>query len=71
MSQDSKHVLTSKTNNIGLAVIGLAAFAIYQDYSVGGIEAVEQTDVGTLLAGLSVIINRLTDKAARKLYWKK
>lgn len=68
---DSKHVLQSKTNNIGLVTVGLACFAIYQDYSGGGIGAVEQTDVGMLLTGISVIINRLTDKAARKLHWSK
>jgi hypothetical protein len=31
---------------------------------------VRETDVATLLGGISVIVNRITDKAAKRLHWK-
>lgn len=64
----SKNIAASKTNQLGLVVIILACFNMYQDYLGNGIQGIQEADVLTFLTGLGVIINRIKDKHARKLH---
>lgn len=70
MSQ-SKHVATSKTNGLGLTVMLVAGFSIYQGYDLSGIAGIEEADVLLVLTGLGVIFNRLKDKNSRDLHFIK
>lgn len=64
----SKNIATSKTNQLGLAVMVLACFSMYQDYSASGLQGISEADVMTFLTGLGVIVNRIKDKHGRKLH---
>jgi len=66
-SVDSKHALLSQTIGLALATIGLAIFSIVQDAHAGGLAAVSETDVGIILTGIGLVINRALDKNARPL----
>ena len=68
---DSKNVASSTTNQLGLSVILISAFNIYQDYSGTGISGINEADVALIISGLGIIINRLTDRYSKKLYFKK
>ena len=67
----SKHVATSKTNVLGLGVVALAAFNIYQGYSAGGVAGIGEADVALLISGCGVIYNRIMDRHGRKLHFFK
>jgi hypothetical protein len=64
----SKHAAASKTNQLGMVVIILACFNMFQDYSASGIQGIQEADMLTFLTGLGVIINRIKDKHGRKLH---
>jgi len=66
-SNTSKTPLESKNILIAVAVIGLSAFNVFQDFSAGGIQSIQETDVSIILMGIAHITTRLTDKTARKI----
>ena len=68
MTAPSKHVATSKTNQLGLVIILVSAFNMYQGYTLQGIAGIQETDLMTFASGISVIVNRMLDKHARKLH---
>lgn len=67
----SKHVATSTTNQLGIGIILLAAFKIYQSYESGGVSAISEADVALLISGLGVIVNRIKASSHKKLHFKK
>lgn len=68
---ESKHVLASKTNNISLTIILVALFKVYQSFDSGGIAAISEADVAILAGGIALVINRIRDKHAHPLHFKK
>lgn len=68
---ESKHVLKSSTQQFSLSILLASLFNVYQSYCVGGIGAISPADVVVLAGAISLMINRLRDKYAQPLHFRK
>ena len=70
-SVEPKSALVSKSIGLAVTTLGLAAFNIYRDYTVGGLPAISEADLGIVLTAVGLIIDRFLGGHARPLYLRK